>query len=146
MAITPVKADDLLVLGEIARTAIIESVDLSDKLKGEVLSDTSRHLKKGISLPERVFLKFGRKDVLGFILIQDYWNLSDLYVSPKAHGQGIGRALFEAARERCIAASAPYIRANSSRNAEPFYRKLGFIDFTPEKETPDFVVPLIYNL
>ena len=94
------------------------------------------------------FLKYVDENViLGFILLKSAWNLCDLFVEPRAHNQGLGRALFHEALSIAVSReNRGYIRVNSSLNAEGFYRSLGFRSFTPEKRPPDFVVPLIYRL
>lgn len=146
MKIERVISTEIELIKEIAKKAILESVDASSELKKEIISDTIKHIDKATLNSESVFLKCVGEDVLGFILIQQYWNLSDLFVLPKAHGQGIGRALFKAAQKICQPKQEKdYIRVNSSLNAEGFYRNMGFETFKPEKEMPDFVVPLIYN-
>ena len=146
MKIEPVIGTDIELIKKIAKKTILESVDASRELKKEIVSDTIKHIDKAILNSESVFLKCVEEDVLGFILIQGYWNLSDLFVLPEAHGQGIGRTLFKAAQKVCQPKREKgYIRVNSSLNAEGFYRNMGFETFKPEKEMPGFVVPLIYN-
>jgi GNAT superfamily N-acetyltransferase len=146
MKIEEASEDDIAELKDLAKSAIIKSVDVDKEIKKEIIADTMTHIERNISGSERVFLKYSDSAILGFILVQNYWNLSDLFVSPKSHGKGIGRQLFGAAKKECIAHNnKSFIRVNSSLNAEGFYRKMGFVTFTPEKEAPSFVVPLIYN-
>lgn len=146
MNIEKVSEKDLETIKELARRAIMESVDASDSIKNEIITDTMMHIEKNIGESERIFLKCIDEKVLGFILIQEYWNLSDLFVIPEAHGKGVGKRLLNTAISACLPKQKKgYIRVNSSLNAEGFYRRLGFETFTPEKEVPSFVVPLIYN-
>ena len=146
MKIEEVSKEDIGELKEIARSAILESVEVSDDIKKEIVADTMMHIEGNISASERVFLKCSDSSILGFILVQNFWNLSDLFVLPKSHHSGIGRHLFNAAQAACSGGRGKgYIRVNSSLNAEGFYRKMGFVSFTPEKEVPNFVIPLIYN-
>ena len=146
MNIEKVSEEDIGAIKELARRVIIESVDTNDSIKNEIITDTMMHIEKNIDASERVFLKCIDENVLGFILIQEYWNLSDLFVIPEAHGKGVGKFLLNAAISACLPRQEKgYIRVNSSLNAEGFYRRLGFETFTPEKAVPGFVVPLIYN-
>lgn len=146
MNIQSVSETDSEALKKLARISIYESVDVEDDLKPEIVSDTYSHIDTNIQKENSVFLKYSIPDITGFILIQDYWNLSDLFVHPDAQSQGIGKLLFTAAKEACYSnQNKGYIRVNSSRNAESFYRKLGFVSFSPEKKIPEYVVPLIYN-
>lgn len=146
MKIEEVSQKDVNEIKEIARKAILESVDADEKIKIEIIADTLSHIDKNVSSTASVFLKCSDRSILGFILVQDYWNLSDLFVFPASEGKGIGKSLFIAAKTICQPRQDKgYIRVNSSKNAEGFYRKLGFETFTPEKEVPGFVVSLIYN-
>jgi GNAT superfamily N-acetyltransferase len=54
-------------------------------------------------------------------------SIEDLYVSPKARRQGIGKALLEAADERCVARGISYVEVQVEDNAaEAFYSTSGF--------------------
>jgi GNAT superfamily N-acetyltransferase len=54
-------------------------------------------------------------------------SIEDLYVSPKARRQGIGKALLEAADERCVARGISYVEVQAEdAAAEAFYRASGF--------------------
>ena len=146
MNIAEISANDVGELKKLARRAILESVDANDNLKDEIILDTLSHIDKNASGSDCIFLKYFENDILGFILVQDYWNLSDLYVLPESHGKGVGRSLFDAAMIQCmLRQERGYIRVNSSLNAEGFYRNIGFENFTQSKEVPNYVVPLIYN-
>ena len=146
MKIAKIAASDVEEIKGLARKAILESVAAEEALKKGIISDTNRHIDENIHGDKCVFLKCYGKRIDGFILVQDFWNLSDLFVRPEIHGQGIGKLLFRSAESVCKAnANKAYIRVNSSLNAEEFYRKLGFKSFNPEKDIPDFAVPLIYN-
>ncbi|HEX5056984.1 MAG TPA: GNAT family N-acetyltransferase [Gammaproteobacteria bacterium] len=146
MQITAVTKADVEEIKNLARRAILEVVTVDASLKQGIIADTDRHIDGNLGNEKSVFLKCRADRVVGFILVQDSWNLSDLFVLPEAHGKGIGRLLFDSARSICESnRNRNYIRVNSSLNAEGFYRKLGFETFIPEKAPPDFVVPLIYH-
>jgi GNAT superfamily N-acetyltransferase len=146
MKIAEMAVEDVEEIKGLARKAILESVTAEKALKQEIIFDTNRHINENIGGDKCVFLKCHDEKIAGFILIQDFWNLSDLFVHPEIHRRGIGKLLFRSAESICKAnANRGYIRVNSSLNAEAFYRGLGFRSFVPEKEVPDFVVPLIYN-
>lgn len=146
MNIEKVSEKDLDVIKELARRSIIESVDANDSIKNEIITDTMIRIERNIYKSDCVFLKCSNEKVLGFILIQEYWNLSDLFLIPEAHGKGIGKFLLNAAISACLPRQEKgHIRVNASLNAEGFYRRLGFVTFNPENEVPNFVVPLIYN-
>ncbi len=57
---------------------------------------------------------------------EDHWQLSHLWIDPRAHGRGAGRALVE--RALAIAARrrpGSVVRVESDPNAAGFYRRLG---------------------
>ena len=74
--IEQISVDDLAQLKELALKAIIDSVDASDNIKGEIVADTMAHIDKCATATQGVFLKYTESAILGFILVQDYWNLS----------------------------------------------------------------------
>ena len=146
MKIEEISKKDIGEIKRLTRRVILESVEASDSIQEEIITDAMEHLDKNAFDSECIFLKFTDDGILGFILIQGYWNLSDLFVLPEASGKGIGKLLFNAAKSACLPKQEKgYIRVNSSLNAEGFYRNLGFESFTPDKEVPNFVVPLIYK-
>lgn len=143
-----VTASDFRALAGLAKRAILQSVEARPAVKEQIIADTKAHIAQGMSGAEHVFLKQvdGDGGILGFILVKNSWNLSDLFVEPGAHHRGVGRRLFQEALSVIVTReNRGYIRVNSSLNAEGFYRRLGFESFKPEKPCPDFVVPLIFR-
>lgn len=146
LKIEQVLEKDLSHIKSIAQRAILESVDAPEALKNDIITDTFAHIEKGITAENACYLKYVSGEIVGFVLIQDYWNLSDLFVSPCAQGRGIGKALLNAAITECqLSSSKDYVRVNSSKNAEGFYRHLGFEPYEPKIQPPDFVVSLVYK-
>lgn len=145
--ILEVSKKDEKVLKEISKKAILEAVDAEAGLKAGLVEDTFKHIEDGLGNPSGVFLVYNDSaEHLGYIQVREYWNLSNLFVLPKAHGKGVGAKLLGAALEACrLKSDWGYVRTNSSVNAEGFYRNAGFSSFTPDKPVPDFVVPLIYS-
>lgn len=143
-----VAESDYEALVELSKRAIQQSVTAAPAIKDEIVKDTQAHIEQGMSSADHIFLKCVSQDdaIQGFILLKNGWNLSDLFIEPDFHNQGLGRDLFVRALSILRAReNRGYIRVNSSLNAEGFYRKLGFRDFTPGKPLPDFVKPLIYE-
>ena len=85
--------------------------------------------------------------VIGMILVKDYWNLVNLYVSPDAQCQGIASALIATAIERCRRhATHEKLRLNSSYFAAGFYQKMGFKQCGEERPAPGGCIPFEYDL
>ena len=54
-------------------------------------------------------------------------SIEELYVRPDQRRRGVGRALFEAVRERCAAHGVSYVEAQvEDREAADFYAALGY--------------------
>ena len=51
--------------------------------------------------------------------------LDNLWVLPEFMGQGIGRRLFEHARERCLALGFSILKIEADPHAQSFYEKMG---------------------
>ena len=145
MKIEAVSIEDSDSLKKLARIAINESVEAGIDLKREIVSDTEIHIDKNVARSDRVFLKCTDTAIMGFILVQKFWNLSDLFVLPSVQGRGIGKQLLDEAKATCMAEGTNFIRVNSSLNAEGFYRSQEFTTYAPENEVPAFVVPLVFN-
>jgi GNAT superfamily N-acetyltransferase len=76
-------------------------------------------------------------ELVGVILVKEFWNLCNLFVAPAMQGRGIGRGLVAAAVERCRGASPrDAIWLVAAPDAAAFYRRLGFIDRDPAHTLP----------
>lgn len=56
--------------------------------------------------------------------------ISTLYVQPRHHGRGLGRALLQAGLQRCaeLGGSAPWLTTNAqNQSAITFYQRMGFV-------------------
>ena len=147
MHILEVVKEDAQRLKYISEQAVLASVHVEEKIITEIISDTHRHIEQNLESSGRVFLKYQNNQITGFILIQRFWNLSELFVVPGKHREGIGSDLLTKAISICRNSDDKgYIRVNSPKNAELFYRKHGFVDYVHNSEIPSFVVPLVYHL
>lgn len=134
------------ILFELSKRAIEDSVIATPATKKEILQDTQAHIAQGMESAEHIFLKAidGYEKTVGFIILKNGWNLSDLFVEPESQNMGFGRDLFKEALSILHSReNRGFIRVNSSINAEGFYRALGFQDYPTERPVPDFIVPLI---
>lgn len=68
-------------------------------------------------------------DAVGFITIRDLEKIDQLFVLPGAQGKGVARALWEHARQECLALKqSPRFWVRSSTRGVPVYRRFGFIE------------------
>lgn len=80
-------------------------------------------------------LAFDRDVLAGVVAVRDNAHLFSLYVGSTWHGQGLGKRLWEVARDGALARGNPgSFTVNSSTFAEGMYRHLGFTATGPVAE------------
>jgi GNAT superfamily N-acetyltransferase len=131
LTITPVDADEAAAVARFIAHVIRTSVDASDAEQADFIAHTRRNVEQWAAAPDAALhLKCADAGgaLLGVVMAKQHWNLCHLFVAPAAQGQGLGRALLEAAVTACRARNVrPYVRVNASRNAAGFYEHLGFV-------------------
>lgn len=103
------------------------------------LANVNANLAFWLENPERCvhLVATAHDQVIGVILVKDFWNLCSLFVESSEQGRGIGRMLVESAAERCRGRSDKRgLLLNAAANAIPFYRKLGFFERTSSQPLP----------
>jgi GNAT superfamily N-acetyltransferase len=71
----------------------------------------------------------------GVVAVRDNTHLFNLYVAEAFHGQGLGRRLWEAARDDALSrGNAGSFTVNASVYAEKMYRRWGFAPAAPVQE------------
>jgi len=147
MCIERVTTDDVLQLINIANLAVRKTVEATRNDKLEILEGISRNIKDWCSKDNCAFFKFSNNgDILGFVLIKEYWNFSDIFILPEFQRKGIGLSIARHAINTCkkMGTGEP-IRVNSSKNATVFYLKLGFKEIDIGKSLPYEMVSYEYN-
>lgn len=146
MGIEAIEIEDIKVLKNISKRCLSESIVLEDEERRLLIEHTASNIKEYSEKNECIFQKFVKdQTVSGYILIKQFWNLSDLFVLPEYQGIGIGRKLLSSAMAQAeIRGKGEEIWVNSSLNAEHFYRKMGFQDRIGGIKKPNNVVPLKY--
>ena len=121
--------NDLDKLRELITESVRGSINCSGEEAAVLIDDIVQSLE---NWSESGSLGFHRKysvadEVVGFVVVKDYWKLSHLFVSPEFQGRGIGRSLVE----QIIADARTYFYLLTLRTfddeADHFYRALGFV-------------------
>lgn len=64
----------------------------------------------------------------GVVAVRNNSHLQHLYVVPSFQGRGVGKYLWETARDQAVAAgNSGEFTVNASLNALPFYKRMGFV-------------------
>ena len=104
---------------------------------------TANNIDSYIGKDNCVFLKcLFNGDIIGYVLVKEFWNLSDLFVLPRYQKNGAGKLLLMSAIKQCEVHGLGYVRLNSSLRAEPFYKKFGFQYSLSHKSKQANTVPL----
>ncbi|MBY5945013.1 GNAT family N-acetyltransferase [Photobacterium rosenbergii] len=137
-------SDIIALTGRAIRSCIDEPADVQDGLIASCADSVMwwrQHPDYSIHYVYRV-----DDAVVGAILVKEYWNLSNLFVDPAYHHQGIARKLISKALEECKANSPKQaIHLNASRYAVKFYQKLGFVPNGEPRDLPGGCYPFIYK-
>lgn len=148
MVLTPVETQDLPQIRVLIASAIRASVARSEEETAFLTSDIDESLEWWQKNPENsLHLKYGETGlVAGVVLVKEFWNLTNLFVSPKHQHQGIGRLLLTEVMTICRSRSPrAALLVNSSTNAVGFYERMQFVQTGPGKNRPGGCVPLRYN-
>lgn len=111
-------------------SAIAHSVMQDGALLADTLANVNTNVDRWQAQPEQcVHLKAtAGGQIVGVVLVKDFWNLCSLFVAPEWQGRGVGRALLEAAGQACAGRSPKSaLFLNAAPNAVGFYERLGFI-------------------
>ncbi len=137
MNIAQVSISDIVALKQLAERSLYSDVDASDDELKHLLPHIQNDIETSIENKSCVFLKIENEELLGYVLIKDAWNLMHLFIEPGKTNMGLGRKLLtEAITQVKSRENRGYIVLNSSRNAVPFYKKMGFfIDLKREPKS-----------
>jgi GNAT superfamily N-acetyltransferase len=124
--------------------SVIDSEEETITLIDEIVRLLDRWMESG-SVGFHRKCSIGDKAV-GFIIVQDCWKLSHLFVLPEFRGHGIGRLLVEVAIRECRERSPRRkIELNSSSKAAGFYEAMGFRRTGPSFDRPGGCIPYEYR-
>ena len=138
ISIVDASNDDYVAIKALMAHVVLTSVSSDPLTERETLANVNRNIDLWKREPDRcVHLKAVGRDLLGIILVKDFWNLCSLFVDPRWHRQGIGRRLVEAAADRCRGRSpVDALLVNAAPNAIVFYERLGFTPRTTTQALP----------
>lgn len=142
--VEPVAEQDLPAIRHLIAAAIRHSVARSEAEACFLIDDIGGSLDAWRDHPaDALHLKCScAGNVVGVVLVKEYWNLTNLFVAPDHQGRGIGRLLLEAAMAACRTRSPRgALLLNSSTVACGFYEHLGFRQTGPGRDRPGGCVP-----
>ena len=147
MNIVHVNTNDISSLIKLTTVVVNESVDAPIEEKTKIIESIHSNINEWAIKKNCVFLRYQDNNItIGFVLIKEYWNFSDLFVLPSKQRQGIGIKLAKKAMLICKEkANKSNIRVNSSLNAVGFYKKLGFVNIQIDDEIAKYLVPLEFR-
>ncbi|MDP1931123.1 MAG: GNAT family N-acetyltransferase [Gammaproteobacteria bacterium] len=108
---------------------------IHESLNGEVhdlpsiVENVNRNVDQWLAGQETILHLVAEVDgeLVGALLIKDFWNLCSLFVHPAHQRKGIGQQLVRTALGRCKGKSQRAgVALNANDEAIPFYRSLGF--------------------
>jgi GNAT superfamily N-acetyltransferase len=138
---------DLNTLKEIIKISIVSSIINTEPEAGILIKSVIDSLLKwNDSAADGYYRKFKvDNEIVAFILIKEYWNLSHLFVLPSYQMQGIGKVLLLNGIESCKGKSQKKkIELNSSINAAGFYTRMGFVKAGEVRDLPGGCIPFEY--
>ncbi len=146
--ISEIKYSDFDKLKEIVVLSVLSSITKKDdeakKLIDQIVESVESWRKTGLVGFHKKY-SIGSK-IVGFIIVKEYWNLSQVFVCPEYQGKGIGRSLITAAINGCRRESPKNkIILNSSTVAAGFYEAIGFRKTGPGKDLPGGCIPFEYD-
>lgn len=125
--ILPALVEDVTSLKRLAKRSLETDVDASEEERAFLLPHIQEDIEKSVNDENCLFLKLATNEILGYILVKDNWNLMHLFIEPSQTKKGLGKKLIrEAISKIKNRANLGYIALNSSRNAVPFYKSVGF--------------------
>lgn len=146
--ITELEAKDLKALSELIVVTIESCIDTDSKSVQMLIADSIsssewwlQNKDKGVHLVYKL-----DNEILGTVLIKEFWNMASLFVSPSAQGRGIATDLVKAALKVCESKTPiDKVRLNSSSYASGFYQKFGFVSAGEPKDRPGGCIPYEYK-
>jgi GNAT superfamily N-acetyltransferase len=108
-------------------------------LQQDTIANVNLNIDRWLAQPELcVHVKaVAGGEIVGMVLVREFWNLCNLFVHPQWQRKGIGRALLEAGCAPCKGRSPKgAILLNAAPNAVGFYARLGFVEREPTRPLP----------
>jgi len=139
---------DIEQLKSLAEDAVRTSVTKVEKEVQFLTNDINKSMELWISTGSKGFGEkyLVKQEIVGFIIVKEYWNLSQLFVSPSFQRKGIGRAMITKAIVSCRKKSPrSKMQLNSSNSAAGFYKSMGFNQIGPALDRPGGCIPFEYS-
>ena len=139
----PAVHEDKTAIHGLMVNVIKASVDLP--YQEETIENVTQNVQVWLSDPAKCLhiVAHDGSEIIGVVLVKEFWNLCSLFVAQEYQHRGIGRALVQAAIEGCRFKSPKQaISLNSSPQAFRFYRSLGFVPRESSQPLPPGFRPM----
>ncbi|WP_280151030.1 GNAT family N-acetyltransferase [Piscinibacter sp. XHJ-5] len=140
-AVAPAEAEPVRRLME--RVIVASLADASVRL--DTLANVNRNVDYWLTHSQQcVHIKAVLGDELvGVVLVKDFWNLCSLFVDQRVQGTGIGRRLVATASVACSGRSPKQaLFLNAASHAVGFYERLGFVPRESNQPLPPGFRPM----
>jgi len=121
------------------------SVTDDETVRADTIANVNRNVEFWLEHPEQCvhLVATVAGTIVGVILVKEFWNLCSLFVEPKHQGNGLGRALVNAAVAACRGKSPKQaVWLNAATNAIGFYTHLGFEPRQSRQQLPPGFMPM----
>ena len=140
-AVAPAEAEPVRRLMERVITASVADASV----RTHTLENVNRNVDYWLTHPGQcIHLKaVVRDELVGVVLVKDFWNLCSLFVDERVQGTGIGRRLVETASAACSGRSPKQaLYLNAASHAIGFYERLGFVPRESSQPLPPGFRPM----
>ncbi len=138
-------SDDENKVREFLDEVIVATLDAQVHGVPAIVENVRQNVDIWMSHPQNTVHVIAEMDgqIVGSILVKDFWNFCSLFVHANHQRKGIGAMLVQAAVERCRGRS-PHgaLLMHANNEAIPFYEKLGFVTYSTTKTPPAGSTPM----
>lgn len=127
-------------IGALMSRVLRASLQADQSVREEMEHNVRRNLELWLAAPQDSvqIVALEGEQIVGVVLVKEYWNLCSLFVETRSQGRGLGRMLVAAAAAACRGRSPKQaLYLNAAPTAIAFYERLGFVDRATAQALPE---------